>query len=207
MSISAISNPFSSIGYAPAINPLSPPLAQNGADASQTVGASSGGGQSAGGFGQSVMLALQMSGINVSASSAAGESGPGAVGGASGETLAGAAQQALHTFVHAVYQAVQAESFSSGDPGGGLGSPSDGYGAFQDNLQKLLQDVGNGVQSSATQNLASAFRDLQHSLGGSAAASMSRQGSLHDFLQNLVTLQNSPLNSSGALGSLVNTSA
>ncbi|WP_046155676.1 hypothetical protein [Chromobacterium vaccinii] len=148
------------------------------------------------------MLALQLSGINVSASSAAGESGPGAVGGASGE-----AQQALHAFVHTVYQAAQAESFSSGDSDGGLGSPSDGYGAFQDNLQKLLQDVGNGVQSSATQNRASAFRDLQHSLGGSAAASMSRQGSLHDFLQNLVTLQNSPLNSSGALGSLVNTSA
>ncbi|MEN3809279.1 hypothetical protein ABH309_02910 [Chromobacterium piscinae] len=140
------------------------------------------------------MLALLLSGINVSASSAAGESGPGTAGGASGETQAGAAQQALHAFVHAVYQAVQAESFSSGDSGS---SPSDGYGAFQDNLQKLLQDVGNGVQSSATQNLASALRDLQHSLGGSAAASMSRQGSLHDFLQNLVTRQNSPLNSSG----------
>ncbi|MBX9345491.1 hypothetical protein K5M36_00170 [Chromobacterium vaccinii] len=51
MSIGAIGNPCSSIGYAPAVDPLSPPLAQNGADAPQTVGASSGGGQSAGGFG------------------------------------------------------------------------------------------------------------------------------------------------------------
>ena len=168
-----------------------------------------------GGFGQEVALALQQSGLNLSAALDYGNGGQrtgdasaqnnaiGALSGSAGSNV----QQALHTFVHAVYQAVQAEGLSSSTAGSGQGPASSGYGDFQSNLQKLLQDVSNGSQNGATTSLASAFKDLQQSLGSGAGTGASQQASLHTFLQNLLTLQNDQALSAGGVGSLLNTSA
>ncbi|KUM04551.1 hypothetical protein AWB61_12275 [Chromobacterium sp. F49] len=168
-----------------------------------------------GGFGQEVALALQQSGLNLAAAGnynnageRTGDAGPqnnaiGALSGSAGSNV----QQALHTFVHAVYQAVQAEGLSSSTAGAGQGPASSGYGDFQSNLQKLLQDVSNGSQNGATTSLASAFKDLQQSLGSGNGTGGSQQASLHTFLQNLLTLQNDQALSAGGVGSLLNTSA
>ncbi|OHX13257.1 hypothetical protein [Chromobacterium sphagni] len=168
-----------------------------------------------GGFGQEVVLALQQSGLNLSVAADNGNTGVGngdaspqniAIGALSGSTGSNL-QQALHTFVHAVYQAVQAEGLSSSTSGSGQGPAAGGYGDFQSNLQKLLQDVSNGTQNNATASLSSAFKDLQQSLGSGSGTGASQQASLHTFLQNLIALQNSQTLSSGGVGSLLSTSA
>ncbi|WP_199154089.1 hypothetical protein [Chromobacterium sp. ASV23] len=190
---------------------LTPP-GQGGAQAAAPARRSQNDGQD-GGFGQEVALALQQSGINLSGAAAAqsqGQSagaaalqGSDAVGAASG---AGNVQQALHTFVHAVYQAVQSEGLSSGG-GSEQGQSASGYGDFQGNLQRLLQDVDHGVQNNATSGITQAFKDLQQSLGGNAVAGAATHATLHTFLQNLVTLQSTQLQNAGGVGSLIDTSA
>ncbi|AUH50177.1 hypothetical protein CXB49_04755 [Chromobacterium sp. ATCC 53434] len=168
------------------------------------------------GFGQEVVLALQQSGVNVigamtgagSASGKAGDSDAGGIGAVGAPSAGGNVQQALHTFVHAVYQAVQSEGLSGGGTGNGQQGPAaGGYGDFQSNLQQLLQDVREGTQNNATSGLTAAFRSLQQALGGDTPTGASTQSSLHTFLQNLVTLQNGQQMNAGGVGSLVDTSA
>ncbi|UTH72745.1 hypothetical protein [Chromobacterium sp. IIBBL 290-4] len=198
MSVSAIGS-YSSVSFAPAM-PSVNPSQQAGLSSGQLPGvsqASSPFGNSGGSLSQNAVAALQITGLNVSGS------------GQSSATANGvSAQQAVNSFVLTLYQSVQAESLNGAGGSSSTSTNAGGYGGFQDNLQKLLQDVSNGVRNPATTKLMAAFKNLEQQLGGAPAAAPSQQAALHDFMQNLVNLQNnSQFSSSSGLGSLVNTRA
>ncbi|QEL56085.1 hypothetical protein [Chromobacterium paludis] len=159
-------------------------------------------------FSRNVVTALQLTGFNVSG--APRQSGYARVAGILGfDALAPSpgsqVQTALNTFINQMYRAVQAESLDSSGYASEQDPSAGGSGDFQSNLQRLMQDVSNGVRNNATTRLNAAFKDLQQALGGSPAGAPSSQAALRTFMQNLMNLQSSQLASLQSSGSLVDT--